>query len=122
MIRTVIKIVKVNPGSSFEKHPRAWAYNHLLQVLAAFSNHFAPFPERSHLPHYFIRYFVLHTCINSPRASGDNLQGQFFMEAERFYHFDHWLHVSKIALPSDFTHIFFHDFIHVYSPRAGADN
>ena len=38
----------------------------------------------------------------------------FLMEAERSYHFDHWLHVSKISLPPDFTH-FFHDFIHVYS-------
>ena len=31
----VIKMVKVNPGSSFEKSSRAWAYNHLVQVLAA---------------------------------------------------------------------------------------
>ena len=38
----------------------------------------------------------------------------FWMEAERSYHFDHWLHVSKISLPSDFMHIV-HDFIHVYS-------
>ena len=37
------------------------------------------------------------------------------------YRFDHWLHVSKIALPSDFMHIFY-DFIHLHSPWAGADN
>ena len=42
--------------------------------------------------------------------------------AERSYHFEHWLHVSKnIALPSDFMHIF-HDFIHVHSHWAGTDN
>ena len=28
---------------------------------------------------------------------------------------------KKISLKSDFLH-FFHDFIHVYSPKAGADN
>ena len=32
----VIKMVKVNPRSSFEKSPRAWAYDHLVQVPAAF--------------------------------------------------------------------------------------
>ena len=46
---------------------------------------------------------------------------KFLMEAERSYHFDHWLHVSKIALTSDFMHIFFHDFTHAYS-QTGADN
>ena len=29
--------------------------------------------------------------------------------------------LKKISLKSDFTHFFFHDFIHVYSPRAGED-
>ena len=28
----------------------------------------------------------------------------------------------KISLKSDFIHFFFHDFIHVYSPGAGADS
>ena len=28
---------------------------------------------------------------------------------------------KKISLKSDFIHCFFHDFIHVYSPRAGTD-
>ena len=28
---------------------------------------------------------------------------------------------KKISLKSDFIHFCFHDFIHVYSPRAGAD-
>ena len=30
--------------------------------------------------------------------------------------------LKKISLKSDFIHFFFHDFIHVYSPRAGADS
>ena len=29
---------------------------------------------------------------------------------------------KKISLKSDFIHFFFHDFIHVYSPRAMADS
>ena len=29
---------------------------------------------------------------------------------------------KKISLKSDFIHFFFHDFIHVYSPGAGADS
>ena len=33
----------------------------------------------------------------------------------------HLLQVSKISLKSDFIQ-FFHDVIHVYSPKAGADN
>ena len=38
-------------------------------------------------------------------------------------HFGHLLQVSKkISLKSDFIHFFFHDFIHVYSPRAGEDS
>ena len=37
-------------------------------------------------------------------------------------HFGHLLQVlKKISLKSDFMH-FFHDFIHVYSPGAGADS
>ena len=38
-------------------------------------------------------------------------------------HFGHLLQVvQKISLKSDFMHFFFHDFIHVYSPGAGADS
>ena len=54
-----------NPGSSFEKRPRAWVYNHLVQILAAFqsfyySRHFVPAPERPFcLIYYFIWYFVI---------------------------------------------------------------
>ena len=38
-------------------------------------------------------------------------------------HFGHLLQVvKKISLKSDFMQFFFHDFIHVYSPGAGADS
>ena len=42
----------------------------------------------------------------------------YLMEAERSYHFDHWLHFSKmyLCLLILFT-FFFQDFIHVYNPQ-----
>ena len=42
------------------------------------------------------------------------------LSTERHYHFTHSLHVSKKSLWSLILYIFFHDLIHVYSPRAGA--
>ena len=48
---------------------------------------------------------------------------KFFMSTETSCHFGHLLQVSnKISLKSDFIHFFFHDFIHVHSPGAEADN
>ena len=47
---------------------------------------------------------------------------KILMSTETSCHFGHLLQVSKISLKSDFIHFFFHDFIHAYSPRAGADN
>ena len=62
----VIKMVKVNPGSSIEKSPRhSTTWYKFWQHFKAYyhSHHFVPIPERSLLPHYFIWYFVLfHTC------------------------------------------------------------
>ena len=46
---------------------------------------------------------------------------KILMSTETSCHFGHLLQVSKKSLKSDFIH-FFHDFIHVYSPGAGADN
>ena len=43
------------------------------------------------------------------------------MSTEMPYHFAHLLQVSKISLKPDFLHIS-NDFMHVYSPRAGANN
>ena len=48
---------------------------------------------------------------------------KILMSTETSCHFRHLLQVSKkISLKSDFIQFFFHDFIHVFSPRAGADN
>ena len=48
---------------------------------------------------------------------------KILMSSETSCHFGHLLQVSKKSLWSLILYIFFiHDFIHVYSPRAGADN
>ena len=47
---------------------------------------------------------------------------KILMSTETSCHFGHLLQVLKKSLRSDFIHFFFHDFIHVYSPGAGADN
>ena len=44
------------------------------------------------------------------------------MSAERPYHFDHLLQVEKKLLWSLILYILFNVFMHVYSPRPGADN
>ena len=44
------------------------------------------------------------------------------MSTETSCSFGHLLQVSKRSLWSLILYIFFHDFIHVYSPEAGADN
>ena len=49
---------------------------------------------------------------------GDNI----LMSTENSCHFGHLLQVSKKSLLSLILYNFFHDFTHVYSPRAGADN
>ena len=46
---------------------------------------------------------------------------KILMSTETSCHFGHLLHFKKICLKFDFIQ-FFHDFIHVYSPRAEADN
>ena len=48
---------------------------------------------------------------------------KILMSTKTSCHFCHLLQVSKkISLKSDFIQYFFHDFIHVCSHRAGADN
>ena len=44
------------------------------------------------------------------------------MSIETFCHFGHLLHFSKQSLSSLILYVFFHGFVHVYSPGAGADN
>ena len=51
-------------------------------------------------------------------APGDKI----LMSTETSCHFGHLLQVSKKPLWSLILYNFFHDFIHVYSPRAGTDS
>ena len=89
-----------SPGS-FEKSPRVWAYNLLVQVLAAFwsfyySHHFVPVPEDPFclIILYDILFYFIHVYI-APGQEETTLGDKFLMEAERSYHCHHWLHVSK---------------------------
>ena len=76
-------------------------------ILKLYSHHFAPVPERSLLPHYFIWYFFYFIHVYKALGQEETTRGDnFLMQAERSYHIDHLLHVSKLALPSDFMHIF----------------
>ena len=50
------------------------------------------------------------------------LGDKILMSTETTCHFGHLLQVSKKSLSSLILYIFFHYFIHVYSPGAGADN
>ena len=55
-------------------------------------------------------------------GQGQTTPGEInLMSAETSCHFCHLLQIKKISLKSDFIHLFL-DFIHVYSPRAGADS
>ena len=69
---------------------------------------------------YGILYYFTHVYI-APGQEETTLT-ICLMEAERSYYFDHWLHVSKIALPSDlctlFCFYYYFIFIRVYSPWA----
>ena len=58
------------------------------------------------------------------RGQGQTTPGdKILMSTETSCHFRHLLQVSKKSLWSLILYnFFFHDFIHVYSPRAGADN
>ena len=51
-------------------------------------------------------------------SGADNLGAKILMSTETTCHFGH---LKKISFKSEFIH-FFHYFIHVYSPGAGADN
>ena len=68
----------------------------------------------------FFPWFI--TCIQ-PWGRGRQPPGdKILMSTARLYHFTHLLQVSKKSLWSLILYNFFHNFIYVYSPRAGADN
>ena len=88
-------------------------------IFSIFLHQFQKDPFRLIILYHILFYFI-HVHNYRPRAMGDNPWGQFFlMEAERSYHFDYWLHVSKKYLCSLLLCTYFHDFIHVYSPGRG---
>ena len=88
-------------------------FGHLLQVLKKIS-------LKSDFMHFFFHDFI---HVYSPGAGAwQPLGDEIFMSTGTSCHFGHLLQVlKKISLKSDFI-FFFHDFIHVYSPGAGADS
>ena len=79
----------------------AWAYNHLVQVLAEFYNLLFPSFCTSSRKIPFASLFCMIFCFDSymyikPQGKKRQPLGTIsLMQAERSYHFDHWLHVSK---------------------------
>ena len=55
-------------------------------------------------------------------GQGQTTPGDKILMSTETCHFRHLLQVSKKSLWSLILYNFFHDFIHVYSPKAGADN
>ena len=71
----------------------------------------------------FIQFFSWFNICIKPRGRGRQPPGdKILMSTEMSCHFIHLLQVSKKSLWSLILYNFFHDFIHVYSPKAGADN
>ena len=77
--------------------PRSWAYNHFIQ-----GQHFKVFIISIILYQYqkdhyclIILYDILFYFITVYIAQKTTLGDNFLKEAERSYHFYHWLHVSK---------------------------
>ena len=62
-------------------------------------------------------------CVYIAAGQGRTTAGdKILMPTETSCHFGHLLQVSKRPLCSLILYNLFHDFIHVYSSRAGADN
>ena len=85
-------------------------------------------PDSSHLAHVFLIWLI--PWPEQKMSQRGPCQGRgwqplgdgIFMSTGTSCHFGHLLQVLKtISLKSDFMQ-FFHDFIHVYSPGAGADS
>ena len=68
----------------------------------------------------FIHFFSwFYTCIQSRGRDRQPPEDKVLMSTEMSCHFFHLLQVSKKCLWSLILYNFFHDLIHVYSPRAG---
>ena len=70
---------------------------------------------------YDILFYFIHVYIGSGQEK-TTLEDNVLMEAEKSSHFGYWLHLKKNSTALWFYAHFFYDFIHVHSPRAGADN
>ena len=123
-------MVKVNPGSSFETKKKSktghgwykfWPHFKAFIILIILYQ-FQKDPFCLIILYDILFYFIY--IYKAPGQEETPLGDNFLMQAERSYYFDHGCMLQKkkkTALPSDFMHIF-HDFIHVHSPWAGADN
>ena len=123
-------MVKVNLGLSFKHKPQGMDLQPLgtssgsilkLLLYPSFctSSRKIPFALLFYLIFCFISYMYI-----QPQGKGRQPLGtMFLMEAEKSYQFDHWLHVPKNSSALWFyAHLVFHEFIHVHSLWAGADN
>ena len=71
----------------------------------------------------FMQFFFMILYMYSGPGQGQTAPGdKVVMSTEMSYHFIHLLQVSKKFLQSLILYNFFHDLIHVYSPRAAADS
>ena len=71
----------------------------------------------------FIQFFFMILYMYIAAGQGQSTPGdKILMSTETSCHFAQLLHVSKKSLWSLILYNFFHDFIHVYSPGAWADN
>ena len=68
--------------------------------------------------HLFMIQYMYIAAGQGQTTPGDKI----LMSTETSCHFGHLLQVSKKSLWSLILYNFFHDFIHVYNPGAGADN
>ena len=69
-----------------------------------------------------IRFFMFFHMYIAPDRGRQTPGVKILMSTERPYHFEHLLQVLKNSLWSLILCIFFNVFMHVYSPRPGADN
>ena len=74
---------------------------------------------------YTFFFFMIFYMYIAPGQGWQTLGDKILMSTGTSCHFGHLLHVSKNLFEVWFYTLFFfffHDFIHVYSPRAGADS
>ena len=71
---------------------------------------------------FYTRFFMILYMYIAPGQGQTSPGDKIVMSTETSCHFGHLLQVSKKSLWSLILYNYFHDFIHVYGPRAGADN